>query len=81
VLVLRGSDPPYAVDENKIYVHGGGNSLAVRDEIVGLVRRGVSIFRKSRFLPNLPLSKPSKAPPKRSDTRPRSPSSRLPGRG
>ncbi|MBN2044407.1 MAG: putative DNA binding domain-containing protein [Anaerolineales bacterium] len=41
VLVPRGEDPPYAVDDNKIYVRDEGETiLAVRDEIVSLVRRG-----------------------------------------
>jgi hypothetical protein len=41
VLVPRGDDPPYAVDDNKIYVRSEGEtSLAVRDEIVSLVQRG-----------------------------------------
>jgi hypothetical protein len=40
VLVPRGSDPPYAVDDNKVYVRDEGETeLAVRDEIVQLVRR------------------------------------------
>ena len=42
VLVPRGDDPPYAVDDNKIYVRDEAETgLAVRDEIVGLVRRGL----------------------------------------
>ncbi len=41
VLVPRGDDPPYAVDDNKIYVRDEAETgLAVRDEIVGLVMRG-----------------------------------------
>jgi hypothetical protein len=41
VLVPRGEDPPYAVDDNKIYVRSEAETdLAVRDEIVGLVLRG-----------------------------------------
>src|SRR3990170_4436171 len=43
VLVPRGDDPPYVVDEYKIYVRDESEtSLAVRDEIVGLVMRGQS---------------------------------------
>jgi hypothetical protein len=43
VLVPRGDDPPYAVDDNKIYVRDEAETgLAVRDEIVGLVKRGLS---------------------------------------
>jgi hypothetical protein len=38
VQVPRGDDPPYAIDENKIYVRDEAEtSLAVRDEIVRLV--------------------------------------------
>jgi PHP family Zn ribbon phosphoesterase len=41
VLVPRGDDPPYAVDDNKIYIRDEAETgLAVRDEIVGLVKRG-----------------------------------------
>jgi hypothetical protein len=40
VLVPRGDDPPYAVDDNKVYVRQEGETaLAVRDEIVQLVLR------------------------------------------
>lgn len=40
VLVPRGDNPPYAVDENKIYVRSETETgLAVRDEIVSLVMR------------------------------------------
>lgn len=38
VLVPRGDDPPYAVDDNKIYLRSEAETgLAVRDEIVRLV--------------------------------------------
>jgi len=41
VLVPRGDDPPYAVDDNKIYVRDEADTgLAVRDEIVQLVLSG-----------------------------------------
>ena len=40
VLVPRGDDPPYAVDDNKIYIREETETnLAVRDEIVNLVMR------------------------------------------
>ncbi|MFZ4816769.1 MAG: RNA-binding domain-containing protein [Phototrophicaceae bacterium] len=43
VQVPRGGSPPYVVDEYKIYVRGEDETnLAVRDEIVGLVKRGMS---------------------------------------
>ncbi len=38
VIVSRGEDPPYAVDDNKVYVRDEADTgLAVRDEIVTLV--------------------------------------------
>ncbi len=41
ILVPRGDDPPYAVDDNKIYVREEAETgLAIRDEIVLLVQRG-----------------------------------------
>ncbi|MEN6408278.1 MAG: RNA-binding domain-containing protein [Anaerolineaceae bacterium] len=41
VLIPRGSEPPYALDDNKIYVRDEAETgLAVRDEIVSLVMRG-----------------------------------------
>ena len=44
VLVPRGIDPPYAVDDNKIYVRSEAETvLAVRDEIVGLILRGQTV--------------------------------------
>jgi hypothetical protein len=40
VLIPRGDDSPYAVDENKIYIRDEAETgLAVRDEIVSLVLR------------------------------------------
>ncbi len=43
LVVPRGSDPPYAIDDNKIYVRDEADTnLAVRDEIVALVRRAVA---------------------------------------
>lgn len=42
VLVPRGEEPPYAVDQSKIYVRAEAEtSMAVRDEIVELVKRGM----------------------------------------
>ena len=41
ILVPRGDDPPYAVDDNKIYIRTESETgLAVRDEIVTMVLRG-----------------------------------------
>jgi PHP family Zn ribbon phosphoesterase len=51
VLVPRGDDPPYAVDDNKIYVRDEAETgLAVRDEIVGLVKRGLRELTASPVL-------------------------------
>ncbi|MGE5124034.1 MAG: RNA-binding domain-containing protein [Acidobacteriaceae bacterium] len=44
VLIPRGDDPPYAVDDNKVYVRDEADTgLAVRDEIVSLVLRSSGI--------------------------------------
>jgi hypothetical protein len=41
ILVPRGEDPPYAVDDSKIYLRTEAETgLAVRDEIVEMVTRG-----------------------------------------
>lgn len=53
VLIPRGGDPPYAVDDNKIYVRDEAETgLAVRDEIVGLVLRGAQ--RQGSSAPIIP---------------------------
>ena len=42
VVVPPGQEPPYAVDENKIYIRNESESeLAVRDEIVGLAMKAL----------------------------------------
>jgi hypothetical protein len=52
VLVPRGDDPPYAVDDNKIYVRAEAETgLAVRDEIVQMVRREAVIEDVDRVQP------------------------------
>ena len=61
VLVPRGDDPPYAVDDNKIYIRGEAEtSLAVRDEIVSLIERSSSQPEAVSLVP--PSVKPSPAP-------------------
>lgn len=41
ILVPRGNEPPYAIDESKIYLRSEAETdMAVRDEIVELVLRG-----------------------------------------
>ncbi|HHS97219.1 MAG TPA: PHP domain-containing protein [Chloroflexi bacterium] len=52
VIVPRGSDPPYAIDDNKIYVRSESETgLAVRDEIVNLVRRALMPQQQMEELP------------------------------
>jgi hypothetical protein len=47
VIIPRGEDPPYAVDDNKVYVRDEAETgLAVRDEIVNLVHRGERVKAK-----------------------------------
>jgi hypothetical protein len=42
LVVPRGDDPPYAIDDNRIYIRDEAETnLAVRDEIVQLVRRSL----------------------------------------
>ncbi|MHB0965639.1 MAG: RNA-binding domain-containing protein [Bellilinea sp.] len=54
VLVPRGDEPPYAVDDNKIYVRDEAETgLAVRDEIVSLVLRNK---REPHAVPQPPTS-------------------------
>lgn len=50
ILIPRGDDPPYSLDDYKIYIREESETnLAVRDEIVGLVLRG-----KNRAISQLP---------------------------
>ncbi len=54
IVVPRGDDPPYALDDNRIYVRSEAETnLAVRDEIVNLVRRAL------HAAPELPEEQPS----------------------
>ncbi len=56
ISVPVGTDPPYVIDENKIYVRDESDSnLAVRDEIVALVKRSLQI---KPDLPELPIDQP-----------------------
>jgi len=57
ILIPRGDNPPYALDDYKIYIREESETnLAVRDEIVGLVLRG-----KSRSLMQLSAKPDEKA--------------------
>jgi hypothetical protein len=65
VLVPRGDDPPYAVDDNKIYVRDETDTgLAVRDEIKQLVLRGRSESQKPEAEPVAEPMDKGVAPPR-----------------
>lgn len=65
VLAPRGDDPPYAVDDNKIYVRDEAESgLAVRDEIVGLVKRGQMQAQTASLPGDVRLDAPVETPGK-----------------
>jgi hypothetical protein len=52
VLIPRGGEPPYAVDDNKVYVRDEAETgLAVRDEIVSLVLRSGAVHKESSSEP------------------------------
>jgi hypothetical protein len=57
ILIPRGDDPPYAIEDNKIYVRQEAEtSLAVRDEIVQLV------LRRKQTLGHIPAPQPETLP-------------------
>lgn len=52
IQVTKGDDPPYAIDENRIYVRDEAETtLAVRDEIVRLVQGRMPIVETSSSAP------------------------------
>jgi hypothetical protein len=54
VLIPRGDDPPYAVDDNKVYVRDEAETgLAVRDEIVSLVLRSRGVRAEPSAKPEM----------------------------
>jgi hypothetical protein len=58
LVIPRGSDPPHAIDGSKIYVRDEADTnLAVRDEIVALVRRALA-----DEAPPLPVEPPPPEP-------------------
>jgi hypothetical protein len=65
ILVPRGEDPPYAVDDNKIYLRDEAETgLAVRDEIVQLVQRSASLSETVEPTPvSLVSAPPTSVPP------------------
>ena len=59
IIVQPGSDLPYAIDDNKFYVRDESETnLAVRDEIVRLVERGLGQVESERAVVPLPLPPP-----------------------
>jgi hypothetical protein len=65
VLTPRGEDPPYAVDDNKIYVRDEAETgLAVRDEIVGLVKRGTLSSQPASVPADIRMDAPVEIPGK-----------------
>jgi hypothetical protein len=62
VLVPRGDDAPYAVEDYKFYVRDEAEtSLAVRDEIVQLVLRGLGSAGQAPAAPVEPMAEPAPA--------------------
>lgn len=64
ILIPRGDDPPYAVDDNKIYLRSETETgLAIRDEIVEMVLRGKQdLLPDSTPLGPLAISPPAPLP-------------------
>jgi hypothetical protein len=64
VIVPHGDDPPYAIEDNKIYVRDEAEtSLAVRDEIVQLVLRGQAMAGGVPTVTTEPMAEPAPAAP------------------
>ncbi len=55
LIVPRGPEPPYAVNDNQIYIRSENETtLAVRDEIVELVKRGLETGPAESPAPSVP---------------------------
>lgn len=58
ILVPRGEESPYAVDDNKIYIRDEAETgLAVRDEIVNLVLRSKPLAQEGAPITESPVSR------------------------
>jgi len=58
ILVPRGEESPYAVDDNKIYIRDEAETgLAVRDEIVNLVLRSKPLVQEGAPITETPVSR------------------------
>ncbi|MCP4425435.1 MAG: transcriptional regulator [Chloroflexi bacterium] len=65
ITVQPGRDLPYAIDDNKFYVRDESETnLAVRDEIVRLVERGLDREEREPVAVPLPLPSPTPSVPK-----------------
>ena len=64
IIIPRGDEAPYALDDYKIYVRDESETnLAVRDEIVSLVSRGLTHVQAPSLPVDLPREVPIKAIP------------------
>ncbi len=63
IIVPRGDDPPYAIDDNKIYLRvEADTTLAVRDEIVELVKRRESSSQAAAAVQPVPTVEAAAVP-------------------
>jgi hypothetical protein len=80
IQVPRGADRPYAIEDNKIYVRDETEtSLAVRDEIVNLVRQGLGIPAPAKAPPPAEPAHALEKPPEPLETPATPAESRPPG--
>lgn len=64
ITVPRGDDPPYAIEDNRIYLRDEAETtLAVRDEIVQLVKRGLGLAPPQPALEPIALAAPGSEAP------------------
>lgn len=64
ISVPVGDDPPYVIDDNKIYIRDESDSnLAVRDEIVALVKRSLKVKPEMVSTPMMVVEAPIVEPP------------------
>lgn len=68
ILVPKGDDPPYAIDESKIYIRSEAETgMAVRDEIVGLILQNTQQKNLGQNIKNeikhQPIQKPIETTP------------------
>lgn len=65
IVVPRGDDPPYAIDDSKVYVRSEAETnLAVRDEIVNLARRALAGKSEQATIPAAPALAGRVEPPR-----------------